>query len=101
MPWSNQGGGGGPWGFRVQRDLGDPGRNRLGVDPSRSRRPPAPEQDKLKTVLPGGGFGGRGLALLALVALVLWGASGFYRVQPGELGVVLRFGKYVRTARPV
>jgi membrane protease subunit HflK len=51
-------------------------------------------QDKLRTVLPGG-FGGRGLVLIALALLALWGFSGFYRVQPDELGVVQRFGKYV------
>ena len=31
---------------------------------------------------------------------LLWGVSGFFRVQPDELGVVLRFGKYVRDAKP-
>jgi len=30
-----------------------------------------------------------------LAAVVLWGFSGFYRVEPDEVGVVLRFGKYV------
>src|SRR5262249_36508936 len=29
-----------------------------------------------------------------------WGASGFFRVDPDELGVVLRFGQYVRDAKP-
>src|ERR1700730_6974872 len=57
-------------------------------------------QDKLRTVLPGGNFGGKGFALIALGVLVLWGFSGFFRVEPDELGVVLRFGKYVRDAKP-
>jgi membrane protease subunit HflK len=56
-------------------------------------------QDKLRTVLPGS-FGGRGLALVLLAILALWGFSGFFRVEPDELGVVLRFGKYVRDATP-
>src|SRR6202020_249538 len=30
----------------------------------------------------------------------IWAMSGFYRVQSEELGVVLRFGKYVRDAQP-
>jgi membrane protease subunit HflK len=38
--------------------------------------------------------GGRGLALIAVAVLALWFASGVYRVQPDELGVVLRFGAY-------
>ena len=33
--------------------------------------------------------------LLAL--LCLWLSSGFYQVQPGEEGVILRFGKYIET----
>jgi len=42
----------------------------------------------------GGTFsGGRGLA-------VLWLASGTYRVQPDEQGVVMRFGAYNRTTLP-
>jgi membrane protease subunit HflK len=53
-------------------------------------------QDKLKTVLPGGNFGGRGALVAVVLALALWGLSGFFVVQPGELGVVQQFGKYVR-----
>ena len=33
-------------------------------------------------------------------ALAIWGLSGFFRVQSEELGVVLRFGKHVRTVQP-
>ena len=32
--------------------------------------------------------------------MVVWGFSGFFRVEPDELGVVLRFGKYTRDAKP-
>ena len=35
-----------------------------------------------------------------LVALILWGLSGIYIVQPDEAGVVLRLGRYVRTEGP-
>jgi membrane protease subunit HflK len=51
-------------------------------------------------VLPGGNLGGRGFALIVLGVLVLWGFSGFFRVEPDELGVVLRFGKQVREVQP-
>jgi modulator of FtsH protease HflK len=47
-----------------------------------------------------GNIGGRSIALLALAALVLWGFSGFFRVEPEELGVVLRFGQFVREVQP-
>ncbi|MDB5403640.1 MAG: HflK protein, partial [Rhodopila sp.] len=46
----------------------------------------------------GGSFGGfgnsRGLMFLLLLVVVVWFGSGFYRVQPDEQGVVLRFGAY-------
>ena len=51
-------------------------------------------------MLPGGNLGGKGFVLLILGAIVLWGFSGFFRVEPDELGVVLRFGKYTRDAEP-
>jgi membrane protease subunit HflK len=47
-----------------------------------------------------GNFGGRGIVLIALAAIALWGFSGFFRVEPDEIGVVLRFGKYVREVQP-
>ena len=57
-------------------------------------------QDKLKGILPGGNLGGRGVVLIILAAIVVWGFSGFFRVEPDELGVVMRFGKYTRDAKP-
>jgi modulator of FtsH protease HflK len=42
-----------------------------------------------------GGFANsRGLILVLLAIVVLWVGSGFYRVQPDEQGVVMRFGAY-------
>jgi membrane protease subunit HflK len=54
----------------------------------------------VRRVLPRGTGGGRGLAILGVIVLGLWAASGFYRVQPDEQGVVLRFGALNRTAGP-
>ena len=56
-------------------------------------------QGMLGGFLPGN-LGGRGIALIALAAIALWGFSGFFRVEPDELGVVLRFGKFVREVQP-
>jgi membrane protease subunit HflK len=50
--------------------------------------------------LPGGSLGGKGFALLAIAVIVLWGLSGWFRVEPDELGVVLRFGAYNRDVQP-
>src|SRR6185312_3508232 len=55
-------------------------------------------QDKLRSVMPGGGLGGRGVLLIAIIALMFWIGSGIYFVQPDETGVVMRFGAYVRDA---
>jgi len=38
-----------------------------------------------------------GIALLIVIMLVVWVASGFYIVSEGHRGVVLRFGQYVAT----
>jgi membrane protease subunit HflK len=104
MPWSNQGGGG-PWGSGGGSGGGG-GRGPWGSGPQPSGSPPDLEellrrsQDKLRTVLPGGNLGGKGIALIVVAAVAIWGLSGFFRVQPDELGVVLRFGKHVRDANP-
>src|SRR5258708_27603441 len=45
-------------------------------------------------------MGGRGFGLIVLGAIVLWGVSGFFRVEPDEVGVVLRFGKEIREVQP-
>jgi modulator of FtsH protease HflK len=97
MPWSNQGGG--PWGSGGKGPWGS-GPQSSGPTPPDLEELLRRSQDKLRTVLPGGNFGTRGIALIAIALVALWGFSGFFRVEPDELGVVLRFGKYVRDAQP-
>jgi modulator of FtsH protease HflK len=106
MPWSNQGGG--PWGSGGGSGGGG-GRGPWGQGPQQPGGGSAPpdleellrrSQDKLRKVLPGGNLGGRGVILILVAAVAFWGLSGFFRVQPDELGVVLRFGKYTRDATP-
>ena len=100
MPWSNQGGGGGgPWGTGGKGPWGS-GPQSSGPTPPDLEEILRRGQDKLRRFLPGNGLGGKGFALLALAALALWGFSGFFRVEPDELGVVLRFGKDVREVQP-
>src|SRR5580692_4968769 len=95
MPWSNQTGGGGPWGSGSRGPWGS------GQQPSGGgSRPPDLEeflrrgQDRLRNFMPGN-LGGRGIGLIVLAAIVLWAFSGFYTVGPDEVGVVLRFGKFI------
>ena len=42
----------------------------------------------------------RGWALLAALVALVWLSTGFYKVQPDEQGVVLRFGAWVDTKEP-
>jgi modulator of FtsH protease HflK len=96
-PWGNPRPGG-PWGSPPP------------TPPGGGSRGPGPDlddlirqaQDAVRRFIPSGagGAGGKGLAILALIVVALWAASGFYRVQPDEEGVVLRFGAFDRTAAP-
>jgi membrane protease subunit HflK len=47
-----------------------------------------------------GGKMAAGLGLIPLVVILIWLGSGFYIVNAGERGVVLRFGKFVETTQP-
>ena len=40
-----------------------------------------------------------GLGVIALVAIGVWAASGFYIVQEGQVAVVTQFGKYKSTSQ--
>ncbi|MDC0557660.1 FtsH protease activity modulator HflK [Pelagibacterales bacterium] len=81
-PWGSQGGGNGrgqgPDIDNVIRDL----------------------QNKFKGFIPGSFFGKLGPAVILLALVLIWLASGFYRVLPDEQGVVLQFGKYTTTTQP-
>ena len=58
-------------------------------------------QNKINKFLPGGSkSGGRSIGLVLLILLFIWLASGLYRVLPDEQGVVLRFGKFIKTTQP-
>ncbi len=93
-PWGGGGGGNNnPWG----------GGNRSGGG-GNSGAPDLEEllrrsQERVRRWLPGGFGGGRTLWAVAGLILLLWGLSGFYRVQPDEQGVELLFGKYVKTTQ--
>lgn len=101
-PWGGGGSGGGsggdgprdPWGNRGGGGSG--GRNN-GPDLDNLLRQ---GRDRLRQTLPGGG--GRSVWSWALAGIVvLWVATtSIYRVNADEVGVVVRFGEYVRTAGP-
>ncbi len=90
-PWGGGGGGQGPWGGR-----GPSGGGR-GPNPPDLEEVLRNFQEKLRGFVPGGGFGGaRGLLVVLIVVLAAWiGIGGFYRVEPGQQGVQMLFGRYV------
>jgi modulator of FtsH protease HflK len=107
MPWSNQGGsgggggGGGPWGGGNGGGRGGspwggrgPGGFGGGSQPPDIDEVIRKGQDKLRRLMPRGVGGRFGLLLLVAVGMMLWGVSGFYRVQPNQQGIELIFGRY-------
>ncbi|MFQ5985490.1 MAG: FtsH protease activity modulator HflK [Alphaproteobacteria bacterium] len=95
MPWRDQGGGWQGGGGQGPWDRGPGGPQPPDLDELLRKG-----QDRFKRVLPGGIKGGRGLALIVLIVLAIWLASGLYRVQPDEQGVELVFGEWVATTAP-
>ena len=91
-PWGSGGGGGGggPWG----------GGGPSGTPPPDIEEMLRRSQERFKRFMPGGIGGGRTLLLVAVGIVALWMATGFYRVQPGEQGVELLFGKFVKITTP-
>jgi membrane protease subunit HflK len=98
-PWSTGGSGSGrpPTGPRLP-NAGPP----WGGPPRRLPPPDlGPLADRLRAMLHRVlQSGPRALALAALAAAAIWLATGFFRVQPDEQGLVLRFGAYTRSAPP-
>jgi len=52
-------------------------------------------QDRMRSVMPPGGLGRIGIIVAIVVAVGIWMLTGFYRVDPGERGLVLLFGEWV------
>ena len=104
MPWENQSGGPNkknPWGNGGKK--GGPNNPWGSGGPGGGGDQPDLDeilrrlQDNLKDIMPGNMGGGKFIALAILVIATLWLSSGFYTVQPGENGVIQRFGAHNRT----
>jgi membrane protease subunit HflK len=114
MPWQSGSGGGGPWGGGSGGSGGSGGGGPWGGGGGGQRpggggggfggqRPPDFEdmirkgQDRLKSMFPGSGGKGPSRSIIMIIIAVLvigWLATGLYRVQPGQQGVVLTFGEW-------
>lgn len=87
MAWNQPGGQNNPWGRRPRQG---------GPDLDEKVKS---WQRKLESLLrpgaPGGDGGGSLLLTVALVAIGLWLASGFFQIKAAERGIIQRFGKLV------
>ncbi|MCK5444481.1 MAG: FtsH protease activity modulator HflK [Rhodospirillaceae bacterium] len=98
MSWKPQGGG--PWGGGGQGPWGGGSGNSGGPTPPDIEEMLRRSQDRFKSFIPGGFGSGRGIILALIAALAIWLGSGFYRVQPGEQGVELLFGEFIKQTPP-
>ncbi len=104
MSWK-QGSGKGPWGNRPPSTPPGGGHHNGGGP---NRTPPPPDldeffrkgQESLRNLMGGRGGGIGPILIIGALLLALWGASGFYRVDADEQGVVMRFGQYHRISQP-
>jgi membrane protease subunit HflK len=112
MTWKPGAGGPSPWGNRPNNGGGNAGGPKgpsgpSGGGPRRPQPPSGPDldellrrfQERIKTLFPGTGQTPIYVAV-GMAILVLWLASGIYRVSPDENGVVLRFGQLHRITGP-
>jgi membrane protease subunit HflK len=98
MSWNQ---GGGPWGGGGPGPWGSGGGGR-GFQPPNFEDTLRRLQNFLRRILPGGtGSGGPGIWVVGFaIVVLLWLASGIYRVEPDEEGIVLLFGAYAGKTAP-
>jgi len=101
MAWNEPGGNGDkdPWGGNRGGNQGPPDLDELFKN----------LQKKFGGLFGGKGGGNRGgsigsggtvgISIVAIILLVIWCATGFYKVEEAERGVILRFGKHVDTVQ--
>jgi membrane protease subunit HflK len=54
-------------------------------------------QKRIESLFGGGGGSGTPLLVIIIIVVGIWMMTGFYQVQPGNQGVVQRFGRHVET----
>ncbi len=98
-PWgggggSGGGGGQGPWGS------GSGGGGGGGMQPPDVEEALRRAQEKVRSLMPGGAGSAKSIVLILIAVVAIWLGSGFYRVQPEQVGVELLFGEYVKRTDP-
>ena len=98
MPINENENNGGPWGSGPSNGGGSSPRGG-------ARRPDVDDlmrkgRENFNQMFPDKFKGQKGIAILLIIILGIWLLSGFYRVNPQQEGVVLRFGKWVESTPP-
>jgi membrane protease subunit HflK len=97
MPWISEGGNGGSW----KPGNGGPWGQKPGSSPPDFEDFLRKSQEQIKQFMPsGGGFGIRSIAALVLVGIIAWLLSGFYTIEPNEVGLNKIFGAYTGKTSP-
>ena len=92
MPWKSDGAGGGSW---RPNNSGPWGQGPSGGGPSEFEEWLRRSQERVRRITPGGVFGsGRALLAILLAVIVIWLLSGFYTIDPNEVGLNKIFGRY-------
>ncbi len=89
-----------PWGTPPGGGGGGNGGFRKGPTPPNIDEVISKLQSIINRFLGGGKGGAKPIIIGLIILLVVWTLSGLYRVLPDEQGVVLRFGKFVKTTQP-
>ncbi len=89
-----------PWGTPPGGGGGGNGGFRKGPTPPNIDEVISKLQSIINRFLGGGKGGAKPIIIGFIILLVVWTLSGLYRVLPDEQGVVLRFGKFVKTTQP-
>ena len=87
-PWGSPPGGSGNGGFRK------------GPTPPNIDEVISKIQNTINRFFGGGKGGAKPIIIGLIILLIVWTLSGLYRVLPDEQGVVLRFGKFIKTTQP-
>ena len=86
MNWNNNNNGGGPWGSGGNNPWGGGSSNNQDFEDSIKKAKERFNKMKLG--------GPRNFSIFVIVLILIWLATGFYRVEPDEQGIELLFGKW-------
>jgi len=89
-----------PWGTPPRGGGNGNGGFRKGPTPPNIDEVISKLQSIINRFLGGGKGGAKPIIIGLIILLIVWTLSGLYRVLPDEQGVVLRFGKFVKTTQP-